>query len=68
MSNSYDAIIETLRKAQEDVEKGYAGNKAAATRARASLQEVRNLVNEARKEILAHGKKEMPPQEITQKI
>jgi len=64
MANSYDAIIATLKAAQADVVKGYAGNKAASTRARLSLQEVKNLLGEARKELLACGKKETDPQTL----
>lgn len=64
MANSYDAIIATLKATQADVVKGYAGNKSASTRARTALQEVKNLLGEARKELLVCGKKEAEPQTL----
>lgn len=71
MSTVYDQIILKLKDAQEDVVKGYsgvAGSKAASARARSTFQEVKNLLGEARKEILACSKGETPPKEVENKI
>lgn len=54
--SSYESLVETLRSTEEDVVKGYGGNRAAATRARKGLMEARELVNECRRELLACGK------------
>lgn len=56
MASSYETLFATLKKAEEDILKGYGGNRAAATRARKALMEARNLVNDTRGELLACGK------------
>lgn len=53
---SYEEFFKVLKATEEDVVKGYGGNRAAATRARKGLMEARELINEARKELLACGK------------
>jgi len=56
MANTYEEFITLVRSAEEDVVKGYGGNRAAATRARKTLLEARKALNEVRKEVLATGK------------
>lgn len=56
MKNSYAKLAELIRSADEDVVKGYGGNRAAATRARKTLLEAREVLNDVRKEVLATGK------------
>jgi vacuolar-type H+-ATPase subunit H len=55
---SYERLKAVIAGAGEDIAKAEGGNKAAGTRARKSLQEVRELAQEIRKEILALGKQE----------
>lgn len=56
MKASYEKLVELIRSADEDVVKGYGGNRAAATRARKTLLEAREVLNDVRKEVLATGK------------
>lgn len=62
---AYEKMIETLKEADRDVVAGYGGNKAAQTRARKALQEVRALVQEVRNELLATGKGESDAQQVS---
>lgn len=55
---SYERLKAVIAGAEEDISKAEGGNKAAGTRARKSLQEVRELAQEIRKEILALNKQE----------
>lgn len=50
---SFDKLKQTIATAEEDVAKAEGGNKAAGTRVRQAMQEVKNLAQEIRKEILA---------------
>ncbi len=49
---SYERLKAIIAEAEEDIAKAEGGNKAAGTRARKSLQDVRNLAQDIRKEIL----------------
>ncbi|MFI4872245.1 MAG: histone H1 [Phycisphaerales bacterium JB061] len=50
---SFEKLKQIVTEAEDDIAKAEGGNKAAGTRARKSLQDVRNLAQEIRKEILA---------------
>ena len=52
MSQNYDQMVEAISACREDVEKAEAGNKAATSRVRKSMQEVKALAQELRKEML----------------
>lgn len=45
-------IEHALSEIKEDYEKGKGGNKAAGTRVRKAMQEIKNLAQEIRKEML----------------
>jgi hypothetical protein len=49
---SFEKLKQIVTEAEDDIAKAEGGNKAAGTRARKSLQDVRNLAQEIRKEIL----------------
>ncbi|MEM9166006.1 MAG: histone H1 [Planctomycetota bacterium] len=49
---SYERLKQLVAEAEDDIAKAEGGNKAAGTRARKSLQGVRELAQEIRKEIL----------------
>ena len=53
MSTTYQQIVEALKEGELDVIKGYGGNKAATARGRKALQNVSDLIKEARKELSA---------------
>ncbi len=55
---SYERLKAIINECEEDIAKAEGGNKAAGTRARKSLQDVRNLAQEIRKEILELRDKE----------
>lgn len=52
MTQNYENLVETVSAARDDVEKAAAGNKAACARVRKTMQEVKNLAQEIRKEML----------------
>jgi hypothetical protein len=54
----YERLKAVVAAAAEDIAKAEGGNKAAGTRARKSLQEVRELAQEIRKAILGMNKQE----------
>ena len=49
---SYENMKKILAGIEEDVAKAQGGNKAAGTRVRQAMQEVKNLAQEIRKEVL----------------
>lgn len=49
---SYDRLIKLVESAAEDIQKAEGGNKAAGTRARKIMQDVKNAAQDVRKEIL----------------
>ncbi|MHC4261148.1 MAG: histone H1 [Planctomycetota bacterium] len=52
MSQNYETMVQTLQACADDVEKARAGNKAACARVRKTMQEVKNLAQDIRKEML----------------
>ncbi len=52
MSQNYERLVQLVTTVREDVEKAQAGNKAAQTRVRKAMQDVKNLAQEIRKKIL----------------
>lgn len=52
MSQNYENLIKVVNDARPDVEKADAGNKAATSRVRKAMQDVKNLAQEIRKEML----------------
>ena len=48
----YEALIKLVESAREDVAKAQGGNKAAGTRVRKTMQDVKNSAQEVRKRIL----------------
>jgi len=52
MSQNYDRLVSVVQAAREDVEKAEAGNKAATSRVRKAMQEVKNIAQDIRKEML----------------
>ena len=53
MSQYYDQLCAALENAREDVRKAEEGNKAATSRVRKAMQEIKNLAQDLRKEMLA---------------
>ncbi|MEO0512235.1 MAG: histone H1 [Planctomycetota bacterium] len=49
---SYERMKQILGEIEEDVQKAKGGNKAAGTRVRQAMQEVKNIAQDIRKEIL----------------
>lgn len=49
---SFDRLKTLIAQAEEDVAKAEGGNKAAGTRVRTTMQEIKNAAQEIRKEIL----------------
>lgn len=67
--NSYEKLITELRAAEDDIIKGYAGNKAAAVRARKALQALsKEHAKAIRAELLSVSKGEAAAQEITSQM
>ncbi|MSR45272.1 MAG: histone H1 [Phycisphaerales bacterium] len=56
---SYEKLLSVVNNAREDIEKAGGGNRAAGTRARKHMQEVRAAAQEVRNAILAA--RETPP-------
>ena len=52
MSQNYEKLIRTLEETRADVEKAEQGNKAACSRVRKSMQDVKNIAQDIRKEML----------------
>jgi hypothetical protein len=52
MSQNFDKLCQTIEAAKEDVAKAEAGNKAACARVRKSMQDLKNLAQDIRKEML----------------
>ncbi|MSQ90839.1 MAG: histone H1 [Phycisphaerales bacterium] len=50
---SYEKLLAVIQNAREDVEKAAGGNRAAGTRARKHMQDVRAAAQEVRNAILA---------------
>jgi hypothetical protein len=52
MTQNFNKLVETIEAARGDVEKAAAGNKAATSRVRKAMQDVKNIAQEIRKEML----------------
>lgn len=52
MSQNYDSLVALVEATRGDVEKAEAGNKAACTRVRKAMQDLKNFAQEIRKEML----------------
>jgi hypothetical protein len=52
MTVNFLKLVQAVESAREDVEKAKSGNKAACTRVRQAMQDVKNLAQEIRKEML----------------
>jgi len=52
MSTFFDQLIATVEAARGDVEKAEEGNKAACSRVRKAMQEIKNTAQDIRKEML----------------
>jgi hypothetical protein len=52
LSDSYDKLRELVTEAEDDVKKTVGGNKAAGTRVRKRLQEIKNQAHAMRAEVL----------------
>ncbi len=50
---SFDELIRIVEAAKADIEKTDRGNKAAGTRVRGAMQEVKKAAQDVRKEVLA---------------
>lgn len=50
---SFEKLKQMVAAAEDDIAKAEGGNKAAGTRARKALQDIRNAAQDIRKEILA---------------
>lgn len=52
MSQNFDRLIQTLEASKEDVAKAEQGNKAACARVRKAMQDIKNIAQDIRKEML----------------
>jgi hypothetical protein len=52
MSQNYERLVSVVQAAREDVEKAEAGNKAATSRVRKAMQDIKNIAQDIRKEML----------------
>ena len=50
---SYDRLVELVQGIRKDVEKAERGNKAAGTRVRKAMQEIKRVAQQVREDILA---------------
>ena len=52
MSQNYERLVQVVNDARVDLEKAEAGNKAATSRVRKAMQDVKNIAQDIRKEML----------------
>ncbi len=52
MTQNFDKLGQTFESARDDMAKAEAGNKAACARVRKTMQDIKNLAQEIRKEML----------------
>jgi hypothetical protein len=50
--SKFDDLVNAVNVAREDYDKSMAGNKAATARVRKSMQDIKNLAQDIRKEML----------------
>ena len=60
MMPEYDLLKRLVTEAEEDVAKAIGGNKAAGTRVRKKMQEIKSAAQDLRKKIL-EGRESEPP-------
>jgi hypothetical protein len=53
MSDNYEKLKELVASVADDVSKASSGNKAATTRVRKIMQDVKNVSNDIRKDMIA---------------
>ncbi|WP_432800133.1 histone H1 [Poriferisphaera sp. WC338] len=58
MLETYEQLKNLVASVEDDIRKAAGGNKAAGTRVRKQMQEVKNVAQELRKEILEHRESE----------
>ena len=49
---AYDRLVKLVESAADDIAKAEGGNKAAGTRVRKAMQDIKNIAQEVRKDIL----------------
>ena len=52
MTQNFEKLLQTAEATREDMAKAAAGNKAACARVRKTMQDIKNLAQEIRKEML----------------
>ena len=52
MTRNYEKLVATVEAARDDVAKAAEGNKAACARVRKAMQDVKNVAQDIRKEML----------------
>lgn len=52
MTNKFETLVSAVESARGDYEKAHTGNKAASARVRKAMQDVKNLAQDIRKEML----------------
>jgi hypothetical protein len=52
MSQNYENLVKAVSDVRADVEKAEAGNKAATSRVRKAMMDIKNIAQEIRKEML----------------
>ena len=52
MSQNYERLLQVVNDARVDLEKAEAGNKAATSRVRKAMQDIKNIAQDIRKEML----------------
>ena len=52
MSQNYERLVQVVNDVRVDLEKAEAGNKAATSRVRKAMQDVKNIAQDIRKEML----------------
>ena len=52
MSQNYERLVQVVNDARVELEKAEAGNKAATSRVRKAMQDVKNVAQDIRKEML----------------
>ena len=60
----FDTLKRLIAEAEEDVAKAQGGNKAAGTRVRKKMQEIKSAAQEVRKKIL-EGREETEPGQVS---
>lgn len=58
MLETYEQLRNLVASVEDDLRKAAGGNKAAGTRVRKQMQDVKNLAQELRKRILEHRESE----------